>query len=250
MIVAEAGIVSAAETVLEGAAAGAFAIARSTDINSTNCPLLICHEAPIASLLSREKAYVYGGDVQQQKSDNTVHAITLPSDLALKDTDYQCISATVAPNPPLASYSNHPSASSETRKNVIPTPRAAHTATSIDSTICGRPPSSATSVPLSENGTIHAFDTINHSWSTPTPRRTHCSSDFPCPRTYASSSSTPHPLWEKEPLQLVPRFISRKCPEPSVSPRDHARYDTDMRGRGRVGWQCSDQSNPSQQGLA
>ena len=70
------------------------------------------------------KAYVYGGDVQRQESDNTVYAITLPSDLALKDTDYQCISTTVAPNPPLASDSDDPSASSETQKNVIPTPRA------------------------------------------------------------------------------------------------------------------------------
>jgi hypothetical protein len=107
------------------------------------------------------------------------------------------ISATVAPNPPLASYSDGPSASSETQKNVIPTPWAAHTATSTDSTIYvfgGRPPSSATSVPLSENGTIHALDAINHSWSTPTPHQTRRSSDFPCPRTYASSSSIPHPL--------------------------------------------------------
>jgi hypothetical protein len=132
-----------------------------------------------------------------KRGDNTVHAITLPSSLTLKDTDYQCISAIIAPNPPLASYSDDPSASSQAQKNVIPTPRAAHTATSIDSTIYvfgGRPPSSfGSSVPLSENVTNHAFDTTNPSWSTLTPHRTRCVSGFPCPRTYASSSITPHP---------------------------------------------------------
>jgi hypothetical protein len=41
--------------------------------------------------------------------------------------------------------------------------------------------------------------------------------------------------WEKEPPQLVPHFVSRKCPEPSVSPHDHARYDTDIGGRVELG---------------
>lgn len=117
---AEAGIVAAAETVLEGAAAGAFAIARSTvplHIDFYKLPSPNLPRSSHGLTIVKGKAYVYGGDVQQQESDNTVHAITLPSDLALKDTDYQCISTTVAPNPPLASDSDDPSASSETHSN-------------------------------------------------------------------------------------------------------------------------------------
>ena len=201
---AEAGLVAAAyaaETAVEGAVVGAFAVAKST------VPLHInFHKLPSPSrVLTRSshtvtvvdgKAYIYGGDVQGQNGDDAIHAITLPSDLDLKDIDFQSIPAIVAPNRPLASY-NDTTTSPNTQKNAVPAPRAAHIAVSIDSTIHifgGRPPSSPiASPPFNENGTIHAFDTTNNTWSTLTPHPTRCSSGVPCPRTYASSSSTAHP---------------------------------------------------------
>lgn len=207
---AEAGVVAAlyaAETAIEGAALGAFAVAKST------VPLHIrFHKLPSPNgLLTRSshslnvvkgKAYIYGGDVESQGQDNAVHTVTLPSDLALKDIDYQAHQPVAASERPLAKYSDNPMTASgdETQKNTIPTSRAAHTATSIDSTIYvfgGRSqftsPSSSTSAPIAENGTVHAFDTNTNAWSTLTPHPTRSSSGFPCPRTYATSASTPHP---------------------------------------------------------
>ena len=202
---AEAGLIAAAyaaETAVEAAAVGAFAVAKST------VPLHITfHKLPSPSrLLTRSshtltvvkgKAYIYGGDVQGEDGDDNVHAITLPSDLDLKDLDYQSIPALSAPDRPLASYSGDTTTNTEDQKIAIPSPRAAHTATCVDSTIYifgGRPPSSPiASAPLSENGNIYAFDTSNNKWSTLTPHPTRCSSGVPCPRTYPSSSSTPHP---------------------------------------------------------
>jgi hypothetical protein len=201
---AEAGFLAAAyaaETAVEGAAVGAFAIAKSTGplrINFYKLPSpsrLLTRSSHSLSVV-KGKAYIYGGDVQGQDGDNNVHAITLPSDLDLKDIDYQSITPTVAPDRPLASYNDDPTTSSGTQKNALPAPRAAHTATSIDSTIYvfgGRPPSSNAASPLSENGTVHAFDTTNNTWVTLASHPTRCSSGVPCPRTYASSSSTPHP---------------------------------------------------------
>jgi hypothetical protein len=202
---AEAGLVAAAyaaETAVEGAAVGAFAVAKSTvplhiNFYKLPSPNRLLKRSSHTLTVVKGKAYIYGGDVQGQDGDDNVHAITLPSDLDLKDIDHQTISATVTPDRPLASYSDDTTTSSESQKNAVPAPRAAHTATSIDSTVYifgGRRPSSAVASPLlSESGTVHAFDTTNNTWSTLTPHPTRCSSGVPCPRTYASSSSTPHP---------------------------------------------------------
>jgi hypothetical protein len=203
---AEAGVLAAAyaaEAAVEGAAVGAFAIAKSTGplhikfykLPSPNRLLIRCsHSLTVV----KGKAYIYGGDVQGKDGDNNVHVVTLPSDLDLKDIDYESFTPTVAPDRPLANYNDDPTKSSGTQKNAIPAPRAGHTATSIDSTIYifgGRPPSSnPASPPLNENGIVHAFDVTNNTWSALASHPTGCSSGVPCARTYASSSSTPHPL--------------------------------------------------------
>lgn len=160
----EAGLAAtafAAETAVEEAVAAAFAVASST------VPLYInFYKLPSPSpLLSRSshtltvvkgKAYSYGGDVQGQDGDSGIHAITQPSDLDLKDLDYQYITSTIAPGQ-LASCSDNPPPSSTGGKNGHPAPRAAHASTSIDTIIYvlgGRPPSSETASPLNENGTV------------------------------------------------------------------------------------------------
>ena len=208
----EPGVVVAAytaETVVEGAAIGAFAVSRPT------VPLHIrfYRLSPPSKLLARSshtvnvvkgKAYIYGGDVAGEAVDDAVHAVTLPSDLALKDIDYQAIPAVAASERPLAPYSDTPAvsdpANTAVQKNAVPAPRAAHTSAAIDSTIYvlgGRPPRSSSSpsstTPLDENGLVHAFDTVNNSWSTLRPHPTKCSSGMPCPRTHASGASTSHP---------------------------------------------------------
>jgi hypothetical protein len=202
---AEAGVVAAAyaaETVAEGAAVGAFAVAKSTTplrvkfykLPSPNRRLTrSCHTLTVV----KGKAYIFGGDVWgQDGGDVVVHAITLPSDLELKDIDYQSIPPAAAPARPLANYGDNPGSSSERQKNAVPVPRAAHTAAAVDSTIYifgGRPPSSTAASALNEQGTVHAFDATDKTWSTLTPHPTRCSSGIPCPRTHASTSSTPHP---------------------------------------------------------
>ena len=119
----EPGLAAAAssiETAIQGAALGAYKIARSI------VPLKIhFHKLPSPRIarsshtlnVIKGKAYIFGGDLDDgNTADNAVHAVTLPTDLALKDTDYQCIAAVAAPLSPAPApnatkpYSDEPGA--------------------------------------------------------------------------------------------------------------------------------------------
>lgn len=200
------------ETVLEGAAVGAVAVARPTvpvvvrfhKINSPSPALAVsshsinCH---------RGRAYVFGGDRQDGSNDNAMHILTLPTDLALSDTDYRSVEATAAPARPLAPYTDDPK-TSPTSSNVVPVARAAHASTSIGSNIFifgGRAPQTSPSnnssqTPLiEEQGTVHVYSVTDDKWTTLIPNISLCTTSVPDPRTYASMTSSPHPSPQSNP---------------------------------------------------
>lgn len=198
------------ETIVEGAVVGAIAVRKPT------VPVHITfHKIPSPSnSLARSshslnivkgKAYIFGGDLADGRVDNSVRMIGLPSDLALQDTDYQLIKPTAAPVRPLAAYSDHVDEEGFTdtqttmHSNVEPEPRAAHASTTIDSDVFiigGRPPQDETgsTAEPADCGTVHSFSTVTHQWTTLAPQTSKCAQGLPQPRTYASCTSTEHPL--------------------------------------------------------
>ena len=189
------------ETALQGAAVGALAVSKSTvplhcrfhKIESPSPSLGRCsHSLNII----KGKAYVYGGESSYSPNDGSMDIMTLPSNLDLRDViDYQSVKPEPELQRPLAAYSDtEPPASSA---NSTPQPRAAHASTSVDSMLyifSGRQPNQPSSSALTEDGTIHCFSTTTNKWTALTPHPTRCTSGVPCPRTYPSLTSTPHPL--------------------------------------------------------
>jgi hypothetical protein len=78
------------------------------------------------------KAYIFGGDVWEQEGDDATHAVTLPSGLEEKDIGYQSIPPAAAPDRPLANSGDGLGSSSQSQTNLVPVPRAAHTAAAAD----------------------------------------------------------------------------------------------------------------------
>lgn len=196
-----------AETVAEGAAVGALAVARST-VPVTIRFHKIKSPSQTLALSSHTvncyggRAYVFGGDYADGLPDNVMNIVTLPSDLDLSDVDYQFINAEPASARPLEPYSRDPEAKGATSeaKNVVPIVRAAHASTTIESNIFifgGRaskqPGDEFQTSLIDENGTVHAFSTVDNKWTTLIPNLSLCTSGVPQPRTYACMTSTAHP---------------------------------------------------------
>ncbi len=190
----------AVETAVEGAVLGGLAVGRAT------VPLHVkFHKitSPSPSLARRNhslnvvknRAYIFGGELEHGLSDVEVQCITLPTDLSFKDLDidYHEIKSEAAPTRPLAPYSNDEGASAISETNEIPSPRAAHASTVVGSNIYvfgGR--SSGDSL-LDENGTVHAYSTLTCQWTALRPRQTRCAHGVPPPRVRGSLTSSPHP---------------------------------------------------------
>lgn len=205
------------ETAVEGAAAGAIAIARST------VPLKVrFHRIPSPSpMLARHshslnvikgKAYIFGGDGEAVGNDGdaAMHVVTLPTDLHLGDTDYQKLPAMAKLTKSASSHREReleeqaPSKleSGDGDENV-PVPRAGHCAAAVGERIYifggGRPTgrsdhTAPPNTPLNEEGTVYVFDTTGKNWDVLHPNKDGCTDGVPPPRNYASSSSTIHPL--------------------------------------------------------
>jgi len=203
-----AAAISTADTAVKEEAVGAC-----TTSKSTARPHVRFHKiaSPDTSLgrsshsltIVKSNAYIFGGDVADGEPDNKVHIVTLPTDLALDDVDYQAIDPTgqpLAPDSDRADGDGFQPAMTANEAPVIPKARAAHAATSIDSNIYifgGRPSIRGTGqspAPFNDNGTVYAFSTITHKWTSLPPQTAACSAGVPCPRAYASCASSRHPL--------------------------------------------------------
>ncbi len=200
-----------AETAVEGAAAGAFAIARPT------APLKArFHRLPSPSpALKRSshtlnvvkgRAYIFGGDgdVVGGGGGAAMHVVTLPTDINLTDIDYQTIPAVA--KPPKSVFNEEGKfenkSASDSSENV-PAPRAGHCAAAIGERIyvlAGSSPTGTSdptappNAPLEEDGKVYVFDTIGKTWEVLNPNKEGCLDGVPLPRNYASSSSTIHPV--------------------------------------------------------
>ena len=178
----EPGLAAAAytaETAVEGGVGATIAIAKAT------MPLKAkWYRIPTDQTLPRSshslsviksKAYIFGGEESPREPvDSDMHVFTLPLS-EHDDVDYQVISARA-----------------NSGGNIIPTPRIGHTATVVDDRIYvfgGR--GGKAMKPLEENGRVWVFDTKLNSWNFLDPVE---GSPFPEPRSYHSSTSTPHPL--------------------------------------------------------
>jgi hypothetical protein len=203
-----------AETTLEGAVVGAIALAKPTlPIAATLTPLPPLPSLPplsshTLSVISN-RAYIFGGDtlhpVLSSKDANALNVLTLPTDPALGHTDYKIL----------------PASNSSGGEGDLPASRAGHAATTIDNRIYifgGRVPSAhkAThSAPLDESAKVHAFSTATSTWRTLTPQPVRCAHGFPLPRTYASLTSSPHPLPSKKDQDFTMSPVGIEDPEDS-----------------------------------
>ena len=204
----------AAETAIEGIAAGAIAVARST------VPLKVrfhrlASPSPALKRFShtlnviKGRAYVFGGDgdIVGSNCDAAMHVITLPMDLNMKDTDFQKLPA-VAKTP---AHDKEGGVGTESIKKGqsgkhsgnIPAARAGHCSSVIGERIYifgGSSPTGSDdptvppNTPLDENGKVYVFSTIDKVWEVLSPNEDGCRDGVPLPRNYASSSSTVHPV--------------------------------------------------------
>ena len=189
------------ETALQGAAVGAIAVSKATvpihcRFHRVESPSHALGRASHTLNVIKGKAYVYGGESSYSENDGSMDIMTLPSNLDLHDVvDYQSVKPEPESQRPLEAYSDtEPPAATA---NSIPQPRAAHASTSVGSMLyifSGRQPNQPSSSVLAEDGIIHSFSTTTNKWTTINPHPTRCTSGVPCPRTYASLTSTPHPL--------------------------------------------------------
>lgn len=201
------------ETALEGAAVGAVAVAKPTvpvvvRFNKIESPSEALALSSHSLNYYRGRAYVFGGDSKHGSTGNAMHIITLPSDLALSNTDYRAIEATAAPTRPLAPYTDDSidSSVSPASSNVVPIARAAHAATSIGSNIfvfggrATKSPGDDSQAPfIDEQGTVHAYSTVDNKWTTLIPNLSLCTAGVPEPRTYGAMTNSPHPLPQSSP---------------------------------------------------
>lgn len=193
----------AAESAVEGAAAAAYGVTKSTlPINGRWTPVAPDLPLPRSShslCVIRGKAYIFGGEIEPRVPvDNEVHVYTLPSGI-VESTDYTTVKSEEAPPP-----------------------RVGHTAVSIGHRMYvfgGR--GGKDMRPLEENGRVWCFDTQTNSWSTLDPGS---GSPIPDARSYHASAATDHPLpsrtdAEEKPAAAVTTdhgtvFVHGGCPAP------------------------------------
>ncbi|KAF7508777.1 hypothetical protein GJ744_008654 [Endocarpon pusillum] len=221
----EPGIVAAAyavETAVEGAAVGALAIAQSTvplkaRFYRLPSPSPVLTRSSHTLNVIKGRGYIFGGDGEGvgKGGDDAMHVLTLPTDLVLKDTDYQKISAVARPSKAALNAEGEAEKKSagkaqsgdeeeedDGNNKSVPAARAGHTASVIGNRIYifgGRPARSSDAdappnAPLQENGKVYVFEATEKTWRVLVPNEMGCSDDVPQPRNYASSSSTIHPL--------------------------------------------------------
>lgn len=197
-----------AETVVEGAAVGAVAVAKSTvpvvvRFHKIKSPSKTLALSSHSLNYYKGRAYIFGGDYAEGLTDNVMNIITLPSDVDLSDVDFRFVNAEPAPPRPLEPYTRDTEAKSPTSmaKSVAPIVRAAHASTTIDSNIFifgGRaskqPGDEFQTSLIDENGTVHVYSAIDNKWTTLLPNLSICTSGVPQPRTYASMTSSSRPL--------------------------------------------------------
>ncbi len=219
----EPGLVAAAytvETAIEGAVVGGLAIAQSTvplkaRFYRLPSPSPALKRASHTLNVIKGRGYIFGGDGEGvgKAGDDAMHVLTLPTDPVLKDTDYQKIPAVARPSKPAFNAEGEAENKSagkaqsgddeedDGRNENVPAARAGHIASVIGDRMYifgGRlaglsdadvPPNAL----LEENGKVYVFDTTEKTWDVLVPNEM-CMHGVPQPRTYASSSSTIHPL--------------------------------------------------------
>jgi Galactose oxidase, central domain/Kelch motif len=209
-----------AETAVQGAVVSGLAIARSTvPLNARFYRL----PSPSPGLkrsshtlnVIKGKAYILGGDGDTvgRDGDAAMHVVTLPTDLVLRDTDYQKILAVAKPVKPVFDVEGGvektlPSNAQIVRHSEnVPAARAGHSASAIGERIYvfggsrvtgSSDPTAPPNSPLEEDGKVYVFDTIDKTWEVLVPNQQGCRDGIPRPRNYASSSSTTHPFPIKE----------------------------------------------------
>lgn len=176
----------ATETAVEGAVVGATIVAQPTAPLHARCTKIANPSSELTARaghsisIIKGKAYIFGGRTATGEPDNAMHIVTLPTDAALGDTDYQKI-------PP-----------SETS----PSPRQGHAVASIGERIIlfggTKLGGQDTEIEcLNEGGAVHVFDTNTHEWTTLKPIVTEAPAEtmkMPTPRYGASATSSVHPL--------------------------------------------------------
>lgn len=178
----EPGVAAAAygvETVVEGAAGAAVAIAKSTmPLRATwkRIPTdTILPRSSHSLSIVKNKAYIFGGEQQPREPvDNHVHVFTLQS-ANNDEVDYQVIPARTSKD-----------------EGAVPSARVGHTASVVDDRIYvfgGR--GGKAMKPLEENGRVWVFDTKMNQWSYLDPIN---GSSYPAARSYHASTSTEDPV--------------------------------------------------------
>ncbi|KAF2791470.1 galactose oxidase [Melanomma pulvis-pyrius CBS 109.77] len=197
---AVAGVLYAAETIIEGAAALATGMAHPTLPLKTK--LLHISSVPLPRSyhtisVVKGRAYIFGGEIETGKlADNAMHIVILPSSGVLE-----------------ADYTSNPARSAQPGGET-PAPRKGHTAVVIGDSIYIFGGEGVTP----ENGRIWVYSTISNNWTylDPSP-----DAPYPTHRTghAAASSEFPGPkqviFKEKAPQQ--PADPSRVVPEPADS---------------------------------
>ncbi|KAK4695625.1 hypothetical protein P7C71_g2155, partial [Lecanoromycetidae sp. Uapishka_2] len=184
---AEVAAAYGVETTAEVAVGATVAIARSTMPLKAQWTRLkgpqLSRSSHSLSII-KSKAYIFGGEEKPREPvDNHIHVFTLP--LSEHDeVDYQII-------PARASAEN----------GELPSPRVGHVASTVDDRIYifgGR--GGKDMKPLEESGRVWVFDSKLNVWSFLDPAR---GSPSPESRSYHASTSTEHPLNQRE-LQNAP----------------------------------------------
>jgi Kelch motif/Galactose oxidase, central domain len=215
-----AAAVYTAETAIQGAVASGLAIARSTvplkaRFYRLPSPSPALKRSSHTLNVIKGKAYILGGDGDTvgRDGDSAMHVVTLPTDLVLRDTDYQNVPAVGKPVKPAFNAGggvekNSPGNGQSFEQNEnVPAARAGHSACTIgeriyvfggSSVIGSSDPTAPPNSPLEENGKVYVFDTIDKTWEVLVPSEDGCRDGVPRARNYASSSSTTHPVPNKK----------------------------------------------------
>jgi Kelch motif/Galactose oxidase, central domain len=205
-----------AETAIEGAAAGALAIARSTvplkaRFYRVPSPSPALKRSSHTLNVIKGRAYIFGGDsdLVGKDGDDAMHVLTLPADLDLRTTDYQKIPAAAKPARPVfdeegkVESRSADEVKSDESDGDVPAPRAGHCAVVVGDRIYifggSRPtgtsdPTAPPNPPLEEDGKVYVFNTISKIWEVLNPNKEGCRDGVPFPRNYASTSSSIHPV--------------------------------------------------------
>jgi len=179
---AEVAAAYGVETAAEGAVGASVAIARSTMPLKAKWSRLRGPRLPRSShslSIVKSKVYIFGGEEKPREPvDNHLHVFTLSSS-EHDEADYQVIPAQAA-----------------TENGEVPSPRVGHTASIVDDRIYifgGR--GGKDMKPLEDSGRVWVFDTKMNQWSFLDPAS---GSPYPDARSYHASTSTEHPLNQRE----------------------------------------------------